>query len=90
MAGLMEGVGRLCARFAWWVIAAWVLLAVILGAAVNLFGAQTDNDLSLPGTDSQRATDVLAKRFAPTERHQPDRLLHSRRHVVGCAAQTRG
>ena len=87
----MEGVGRLCARFAWWVIAAWVLLAVILGAAVNIFGAQTDNDLSLPGTDSQRATDVLAKRFPPQQNgtspivfYTPDGTL------LGGAAQTRG
>ena len=86
MAGLMEGVGRLCARFAWWVIAAWVLLAVILGAAVNLFGAQTDNDLSLPGTDSQRATDVLASGFpqqngtGPIVFYTPDGTLLGAQH----------
>ncbi|HEX5016288.1 MAG TPA: MMPL family transporter [Actinomycetes bacterium] len=67
MTGLMAGVGRFCARHAWWVMAGWVLVAVIVGAAVNLVGAQTDNDLDLPGTGSQRATDVLAKRFPPQQ-----------------------
>ena len=67
MTGLMGGVGRLSARHAWWVLGVWVLLALMLAAAVQVFGAQTNNDLSLPGTDSQRATDVLEKRFPPQQ-----------------------
>ena len=67
MTGLMGGVGRLSARHAWWVLGIWVLLALMLAAAVQVFGAQTNNDLSLPGTGSQRATDVSAKRFPPQQ-----------------------
>jgi hypothetical protein len=31
------------------------------------FGAGTSNDLSLPGTESQQATDLLASRFPPQQ-----------------------
>jgi uncharacterized membrane protein YdfJ with MMPL/SSD domain len=45
----------------------WILIAVGLSAGVRVFGSPTDNDLSLPGTDSQSATDVLAQRFPPQQ-----------------------
>ena len=67
MAQLMAGAGRLAARFPWWVLTAWILAALIAGSTVFLVGAQTDNDLDLPGTDSQTATDVLAARFPPQQ-----------------------
>ena len=48
-------------------LAAWlVLLAVVVGL-VKSVGANTSNNLELPGTDSQAATDLLAKRFPPQQ-----------------------
>jgi uncharacterized membrane protein YdfJ with MMPL/SSD domain len=67
MDDLMHRVGRAAAYHPWRVVVVWVLVAVALLAAVQLFGKQTDNDLSLPGTDSQAATDVLAARFPPQQ-----------------------
>ena len=52
-------------RFA--VFALWVLLAIGLSLAVARVGAETDDNLSLPGTDSQSATDLLAARFPPQQ-----------------------
>jgi uncharacterized membrane protein YdfJ with MMPL/SSD domain len=49
------------------VIAIWALLGTGVGAAVVTFGAQTNNDLSLPGTDSQAAKDLLEDRFPPQQ-----------------------
>ena len=45
----------------------WVVIIVALSGAVSIFGAQTTNDNSLPGTQSQDATNVLAADFPPTE-----------------------
>jgi uncharacterized membrane protein YdfJ with MMPL/SSD domain len=67
MTAAMHRLGGLCAHHAAVVLVAWVVVAAGLGLAIQVFGAQTDNDLSLPGTDSQRATDVLAARFAPQQ-----------------------
>ncbi|MGA0067997.1 MAG: MMPL family transporter [Miltoncostaeaceae bacterium] len=45
----------------------WVLIVVGLTVVVSLGGARTTNDTSLPGTQSQDATNVLAAAFPPTE-----------------------
>ncbi|MEI7794217.1 MAG: hypothetical protein WCI83_06190, partial [Thermoleophilia bacterium] len=45
----------------------WVVIIVALSGVVSVVGAQTTNDNSLPGTQSQDATNVLAADFPPTE-----------------------
>lgn len=67
MARLLRRLGRFCARHGIVVVVAWVaILAGVIGA-VGAVGAQTDNDLSLPGTDSQAAKDLLQDRFPPQQ-----------------------
>jgi len=48
-------------------IGVWVLLAAVVFAAVATFGSQTNNDLSLPGTGSQSAKDLLEAKFPPQQ-----------------------
>lgn len=67
MARWLRALGGFCARHALVVIALWVLVAGGVGVAVASLGAQTDNDLSLPGTGSQEAKDLLADRFPPQQ-----------------------
>ena len=66
MTPALYGLGRLCVRYGWAVIALWIVLVV---GAVVLDRTQGDNladNLTLPGTDSQSATDLLSQRF-PTQ-----------------------
>ena len=67
MARFLYRIGRFGARHRLVVAAVW--LAVVLAAvgAVRVLGAKTDNQLTLPGTDSQAAFDVLADRFPPQQ-----------------------
>ncbi|MBD3923358.1 MMPL family transporter [Nocardioides cavernae] len=67
MARLLRSLGSWCARHGFVVIAIWALIGIGVGAAVTTFGAQTNNDLSLPGTDSQAAKDLLQERFPPQQ-----------------------
>ena len=67
MARLLHRVGVFAARHALVVIGIWALVAVGIGAAVSTLGAQTNNDLSLPGTGSQRVKDLLTDRFPPQQ-----------------------
>ncbi|MCB0896335.1 MAG: MMPL family transporter, partial [Nocardioidaceae bacterium] len=67
MARLLHRLGSFCARRRLLVIAVWALLVIGIGATVSAVGAQTNNDLSLPGTDSQEAKDLLADRFPPQQ-----------------------
>jgi RND superfamily putative drug exporter len=45
------------------VLAAWILVVALVGAAAATFGGQTDNSFTVPGTESQRAQDLLEKKF---------------------------
>jgi RND superfamily putative drug exporter len=60
----MTGVGRFCVRRPWWVIAGWVALTAVVVTLVAVFGAPTEDDVSLPGSDAQAGRDLLSAHFA--------------------------
>jgi uncharacterized membrane protein YdfJ with MMPL/SSD domain len=45
----------------------WLVALVFVGFLVRSLGAETSNNLELPGTDSQRASNLLTERFAPQQ-----------------------
>jgi uncharacterized membrane protein YdfJ with MMPL/SSD domain len=49
------------------VLLAWVIAVAGVILVVFVVGSDTSNDQSLPGTDSQRATDLLAEQFPPQQ-----------------------
>jgi putative drug exporter of the RND superfamily len=55
--------GRACVRFRWPVIAAWIAVAVVLHLAAASAGEDWTDNLTLPGTGSTRATDLLQERL---------------------------
>ena len=59
MAGVLYPLGRLCARHRYVVAAIWIVLAVAISLVANSVGRETSNNLSLPGTNSTDATDLL-------------------------------
>ncbi len=67
MARLLHRLGMFSARRPLVMIGVWVLLAVAVFASVATFGAQTNNDLTLPGTGSQSAKDLLEDKFPPQQ-----------------------
>jgi uncharacterized membrane protein YdfJ with MMPL/SSD domain len=67
MARFLHGLGMFAARRRWVVLGAWLVLAVGFIVLVRTFGSNTSDNLRLPGTDSQAATDLLAERFAPQQ-----------------------
>ncbi len=67
MARKLYRVGLLAARHWWMVIGAWLLVVAVLVLAIRAFGSNTTDNLDLPGTDSQAATDLLADRFDPQQ-----------------------
>ncbi|MGW0431577.1 MMPL family transporter [Micromonospora sp. NPDC003197] len=52
-------------RHRWWPLALWVVVLATVTVAAQLVGSDYRNDFSLPGTESQRAADLLQDR-APT------------------------
>jgi hypothetical protein len=57
--------GSFCVRFRRPVVAVWTVLAVGLTMATNVAGPTTNNEVTLPGTDSQAAFDLLASECPP-------------------------
>jgi RND superfamily putative drug exporter len=57
--GLLYRVGRFCARNHWPVIAFWLVATIALALAGRAVGNQNNDNLSLPGTGSTKAQDLL-------------------------------
>ena len=60
----LHRLGRFCVRRHRLVLLLWVVGAVGLGVWAGQLGTQTNDNVSLPGTDSQRAADVLDRDFS--------------------------
>jgi uncharacterized membrane protein YdfJ with MMPL/SSD domain len=60
---LLYRLGHLCARHPAWVLAVWVVIALVVVGAARSVGMDTNDDLTLPGTDSQAATNLLSDKF---------------------------
>lgn len=63
MASVLYRLGGLCVRHRWRVIAAWVLLLIVLFALAELVQRPASSNLTIPGTQSQQALDLLNSRF---------------------------
>jgi RND superfamily putative drug exporter len=59
MTGPLYSIGRFCSRHHWPTIAAWLVLAIALVAISNASGSKTSENLTLPGTGSTKATELL-------------------------------
>jgi uncharacterized membrane protein YdfJ with MMPL/SSD domain len=76
MARFLHGLGRFAAHRKWVVIGAWVLTAAAVVLLVRTYGSNTSDNLRLPGTDSQAATDLLAARFPPQQNGSSPIVFH--------------
>jgi RND superfamily putative drug exporter len=58
--------GRWSVRHRWAVVAVWLTVLVAVGAASVALKGPTDDGFSVPGTEAQRAIDLLAQKFPGT------------------------
>ena len=66
MTGVLYRIAQFCIRRRVVVLGVWVVVAIALVAISHQMGDNTNDNLSLPGTNSQRASDILGKSF-PTQ-----------------------
>ena len=59
MTGPLHAIGRLAARHGWLVVGAWLVVLIGLAAFAMAVGKPTEDDLTIPGSDSTAATDLL-------------------------------
>jgi uncharacterized membrane protein YdfJ with MMPL/SSD domain len=77
MARGLHRLGQFCARRKWVVLGAWVIGLAAVIALAHSFGSNTSNNLRLPGTDSQAATDLLTARFPPQQNGSNPLVFHT-------------
>ncbi|HEV7529295.1 MAG TPA: MMPL family transporter [Solirubrobacteraceae bacterium] len=63
MTGALYGLAQFCIRRRFVVLAVWLVATIALVAVSHRLGDNTNDNLSLPGTDSQAATNALTKSF---------------------------
>ncbi|HEX4430063.1 MAG TPA: MMPL family transporter [Frankiaceae bacterium] len=66
MTGLLYRLASWSVRRRWAVISGWVVIIAVLAALAAAFHGATSDAFTIPGTESQRALDVLAKEFPGT------------------------
>jgi uncharacterized membrane protein YdfJ with MMPL/SSD domain len=74
----LHRLGLLAARRKWLVLGCWIVLLAALVALSKTAGSNTSNNLSLPGTDSQAASNLLAARFPPQQNGSNPLVFHAR------------
>lgn len=78
MATLLHRLGLFAVRRRWIVTGLWLLALVTVGIFVRTLGAETSNNLDLPGADSQKASNLLAERFPPQQNGKNPVVFHLR------------
>ena len=63
MTGGLYRLGRICVRRRWIVLAGWLLVFAVLAVFARSLGPNVSDNLTLPGTDSNAATNLLEQRF---------------------------
>ncbi len=76
MTRVLYAVARACTRRRYVVLAVWLLVTVGLVTVAQKVGDNTNDNLSLPGTGSQRATDALSRSFPDQANGTSPIVLH--------------
>jgi putative drug exporter of the RND superfamily len=63
MAGPLYWLGQKCIRWRYAVLLVWIVVVAALVVFATHVGSETNDNLTLPGSDSQQATDLLTQRF---------------------------
>jgi uncharacterized membrane protein YdfJ with MMPL/SSD domain len=76
LSGFLYRLGTFCARRWWLVVLVWVAVVLAVGGLRLTYGARTSNDIRLPGTETQAATDFLTQEFPPQQNGQSQVVFH--------------
>jgi uncharacterized membrane protein YdfJ with MMPL/SSD domain len=68
--------GRFCAAHPRSVVLIWLLFAIAVVGTLSVLGSMTNNNLTLPGTESQSATNLLAAKFPPQQNGSNPIVFH--------------
>ena len=76
MTGVLYRLARFSVRHRFAVLAVWILVTVALVAVSHQLGDKTNDNSTLPGTNSQQATDALSRSFPDQANGSSPIVLH--------------
>jgi putative drug exporter of the RND superfamily len=76
MTGVLYRLARFCVRHRFAVLAVWLVMTVALVAVSHSLGDKTNDNATLPGTNSQQAADALSKSFPDQANGSSPIVLH--------------
>ncbi|MGH2886554.1 MAG: MMPL family transporter, partial [Solirubrobacteraceae bacterium] len=85
----MLRVARWCIAHRRWVVAAWVVIAILTTVVAGSVGNRYATNFTLPGTESQRASDLLTKEFGAQSGDVDTIVLHVSRGTIDAPAVRR-
>src|SRR4029450_4903248 len=62
--GTLARWGRACASHPWRVVGSWIGIVVLLVVLVGSIGGSLRDEFEIPGSDTQKATDLIESQFA--------------------------
>jgi RND superfamily putative drug exporter len=68
---------RACAEHPWRTLSVWLAVIATVIAASSTFGGQLANDITIPGSDAQKAVDLLEQRFPERSGDSTQIVFHS-------------
>ena len=77
MTGWLYKLGKNIARFRWLVLAIWVVIIVVLVIVTSRYGGKISNTFTLPGSDSQHATDIVRQNFPSANNGTAQLVFHA-------------
>jgi RND superfamily putative drug exporter len=77
LTGVLYRTAHVCIRRRFLVLALWLIITAAAVIASHSLGESTSDNLSLPGTDSQRATDTLKRSFPDQANGTSPIVLHA-------------
>src|SRR5262249_29954223 len=61
--GALARLARVCASHPWATFTAWLVVIATVAVSASLFGGRLTNDFTIPGSDAQKAVDLLEQTF---------------------------
>ena len=85
--GSLARLARAAASHPWRTIAAWLVIIVTVIACSNMFGGELSNTATIPGSEAQKATDLLQERFPARAGDTAQIVFQSDKGLAGSQAK---